>query len=84
MSLNATKKNKKVEGTTYEKSRAHVIVKDGNIEKALNILKRKVKDSSLMKELRDRMEYKKSSAIKRQELLSAKLRQQKERGLTIE
>ncbi len=41
-----------------------VVVKNNNYEKALSIFKRKVKDSNLMFELREREYYKKPSAIK--------------------
>jgi len=80
MSLN-TKNNKQVEGTSYEKCRVRVIVKEGNIDKALGTLKRKSKDYGILKEIRDRMEFIKPSAKRRQEIMSAKLRQQKEGGL---
>jgi len=43
-----------------------VKVKNGNIEKALKEFKRKFKDAHIMEELRDRMEYKKNSVMKRE------------------
>ena len=43
-----------------------VVVKDNNVEKALSIFKRKVKDSNLMFELREREYYKKPSEIKKE------------------
>ena len=43
-----------------------VVVKHNNIEKALGIFKRKVKDSGLMSELREREYYKKPSALKKE------------------
>ena len=51
-----------------------VVVKNNNYEKALSIFKRKVKDSNLMFELREREYYKKPSAIKREQRNKAKLR----------
>ena len=44
-----------------------VVVKNNNYEKALSIFKRKVKDSNLMFELREREFYKKKSEIKAME-----------------
>ena len=43
-----------------------VVVKNNNYEKALSIFKRKVKDSNLMFELREREFYKKPSSIKKE------------------
>ena len=43
-----------------------VVVKNNNIEKALSIFKRKVKDSNLMFELREREFYKKKSEIRKE------------------
>ena len=43
-----------------------VTVKNNNIEKALSIFKRKVKDSKLMLELREREFYKKPSEIRKE------------------
>ena len=43
-----------------------VVVKHNNIEKALGIFKRKVKDSGLMYELREREHYKKPSVLKKE------------------
>ncbi len=43
-----------------------VNIKNGNIEKALKIFKKKIKDSHLMLEIRDRQEYTKPSLKKRQ------------------
>ena len=42
-----------------------VEVRDGNLEKALRLFKKKIKDSRIMLELRDRQEYTKPSLIKR-------------------
>ena len=43
-----------------------VVVKHNNIEKALGIFKRKIKDSGLMYELRERECYKKPSELKKE------------------
>ena len=51
-----------------------VVVKDNNVEKALSIFKRKVKDSNLMYELREREYYKKPSEIKKEIKNKAKAR----------
>ena len=51
-----------------------VKVKHNNIEGALRILKRKIKDSGLMVELRERQYYKKPSAIKSEKKKLGKVR----------
>jgi small subunit ribosomal protein S21 len=51
-----------------------VSVKHNNIEGALRILKRKIKDSGLMVELRERQYYKKPSAIKSEKKKLGKVR----------
>ena len=51
-----------------------VVVKNNNYEKALSIFKRKVKDSNLIFELREREYYKKPSAIKKEIKNKAKAR----------
>ena len=51
-----------------------VVVKNNNVEKALSIFKRKVKDSNLIFELREREYYKKPSAIKKEIKNKAKAR----------
>ena len=51
-----------------------VVVKHNNIEKALGIFKRKVKDSGLMYELREREHYKKPSVLKKEMKNKAKAR----------
>jgi len=43
-----------------------VIVKNNNVERALSIFKRKIKDSGLMYELREREHYKKPSVLKKE------------------
>ncbi len=51
-----------------------VVVKNNNVEKALSIFKRKVKDSNLMFELREREFYKKKSELKKEKKNKAKAR----------
>ena len=51
-----------------------VVVRNNNYEKALSIFKRKVKDSNLMFELREREYYKKPSAIRKEIKNKAKAR----------
>ena len=51
-----------------------VVVKNNNVEKALSIFKRKIKDSNLMFELREREYYKKPSEIKKEIKNKAKAR----------
>ena len=51
-----------------------VVVKNNNYEKALSIFKRKVKDSNLMFELREREFYKKKSEIRKEKKNKAKSR----------
>ncbi len=51
-----------------------VVVRDNKIELALKQFKRKVKDSGLLLELREREFYKKPSDIKRVKKSKAKLR----------
>ena len=51
-----------------------VVVKNNNVEKALSIFKRKIKDSGLMYELREREHYKKPSEIKKEIKNKAKAR----------
>ena len=51
-----------------------VVVKNNNYEKDLSIFKRKVKDSNLMFELREREYYKKPSAIRKEMKNKAKAR----------
>ena len=51
-----------------------VVVKNNNYEKALSIFKRKVTDSNLMFELREREYYKKPSAIRKEIKNKAKAR----------
>ena len=51
-----------------------VVVRNNNVEKALGIFKRKVKDSGLMYELREREHYKKPSVLKKEMKNKAKAR----------
>ena len=51
-----------------------VKVKKNNVEFALRLLKRKIKDSGLMVELRERQYYKKPSAIKSEKRKLCKVR----------
>ena len=51
-----------------------VVVKNNNYEKALSIFKRKVKDSGMMYELREREYYKKPSMVKKEVKNKAKAR----------
>tara|TARA_R100000951_G_C2483315_1_gene132197 strand:+ start:89 stop:295 length:207 start_codon:yes stop_codon:yes gene_type:complete len=55
-----------------------------SIEKAISIFKRKVKESGILLELRERQEYKKPSAVKRKKRAQAKarMRQRKEKRPT--
>ena len=51
-----------------------VVVRNNNVEKALGIFKRKVKDSNLMFELREREFYKKPSEERKEKKNKAKAR----------
>jgi len=51
-----------------------VVVKNGNVEKALRQLKRKVKDSKLLFDLKNREYYKKPSDIRREKRARARFR----------
>ena len=51
-----------------------VIVKNNNIDKALRILKRKIKEDRLFVTLREREHYRKPSDIKREKKAKARLR----------
>ena len=54
-----------------------VIVKNGeNLDKALKRFKRKIEQTQIMKELRERMAFKKSSIKKREQKQKAKYIQQ--------
>ena len=51
-----------------------VVVKNNNYEKALSIFKRKVKESGILYELREREHYKKPSILKKEMKNRAKAR----------
>lgn len=53
-----------------------VKVKDGKIEKALKQLKRKVNQTGMVRELRDREQFTKPSIIRREQVKKAKYIQQ--------
>jgi small subunit ribosomal protein S21 len=55
-----------------------VIVKDGNVEKALRKFKKKVQESGLLQDLRDRETYEKPTTRKKRKKSAAKNRWQKE------
>ena len=58
----------------------YVKVRKGqSIDKALSILKKKVKESKLMVELREREFYKKPSDIRKEKKAKARLRNKKKR-----
>ena len=63
-------KTKQINGGYLE-----VKVKKNNVEFALRLLKRKIKDSGLMVELRERQYYKKPSAVKSEKKKLGKVRQ---------
>ena len=54
-----------------------VKVRNNNVDKALSILKKKVKESKLMLELREREYYKKPSQLKKALKAKARLRSKK-------
>ena len=54
-----------------------VLVRDNNVEKALSKLKKQVKETKLMLDLRDREFYTKTSALKREKNAKARLRMKK-------
>ena len=55
-----------------------VIVKDGNIEKALRKFKKKVQDSGLLQELRDRETYEKPTTRRKRKKSAARNRWRKQ------
>ena len=55
-----------------------VIVKDGNVEKALRKFKKKVQDSGLLQELRDRETYEKPTTQRKRKKSAAKNRWRKQ------
>ena len=58
----------------YQNCLPYVEVNDNNIDKALSLFKRKVKNSGLLKELRDREYYEKQSIKRRKRKKLQKLR----------
>jgi small subunit ribosomal protein S21 len=60
---------------------ASVEVKNGDIQKALKLFKKKVDQSNHIQELKDRREYKKPSVKKREQKNKLLYRLQKERKL---
>ena len=58
----------------------YVKVRNNNVEKALSILKKKVKESKLMLELREREYYTKPSVIKKEKKAKARLRYKKNKN----
>ena len=64
-------RNKKIK---YPRTSLYVNVKDNNVERALSIFKRRVKDSGLLYEIKEKSHYKKPSEIKRDLKNRAKLR----------
>ena len=54
-----------------------VAVRDGKVETAINIFKKKVKNFKILLEYRDRMEYQKPSDKKRRERALSKRRSKK-------
>ena len=55
-----------------------VIVKDGNVEKALRKFKKKVLDSGLLQDLRDRETYEKPTTVRKRKKSAAKNRWRKQ------
>lgn len=55
-----------------------VFVKDGNVEKALRKFKKKVQDSGLLQELRDRETYEKPTTQRKRKKSAAKNRWRKQ------
>ena len=58
----------------------YVKVRNNNVEKALGVLKKKVKESKLMLELREREFYKKPSDVRKEKKSKARLRNKKDRN----
>jgi len=55
-----------------------VIVKDDNVEKALRKFKKKVQDSGLLQELRDRETYEKPTTVRKRKKSAARNRWRKQ------
>ena len=60
-----------------------VTVRNGDVEKALRVFKKKVLTEGLMKELKARKAYEKPSAKKKRKLAEAKRREKKAQSLRI-
>jgi small subunit ribosomal protein S21 len=58
--------------------RRGVLVKDGNVEKALRKFKKKIMESGLLNELRERETYEKPTTLRKRKKSSAKNRWQKQ------
>ena len=58
----------------------YVKVRNNNVEKALGVLKKKVKESKLMLELREREFYKKPSDVRKEKKSKARLRNKKNKN----
>jgi|TARA_B100000035_G_scaffold305003_1_gene305340 ribosomal protein S21 len=56
----------------------YIKVHKGNVEKAISKLKKQVKETKLMLELRENEFYTKPSALKREKRAKARLRQKKQ------
>ena len=50
----------------------NVIVRNGNLEQAMRVLKRKVQKEGIVKELRERQFYKKPSEIRQEKIKQAR------------
>ncbi len=55
-----------------------VIVKDGNVEKALRKFKKKIQDQGLLPELRERETYEKPTTVRKRKKSAARNRWQKQ------
>ena len=60
-----------------------VVVKNGDVDKAIKLFKKKVLSEGLMKELKAREAYEKPSVKKRRKLAEAKRRQKKDLFLRL-
>ena len=54
-----------------------VYVRNDNVEQAMRKFKKKMQDSGLLQDIRDRMEYEKPTALKKRKLSAAKNRWKK-------
>lgn len=55
-----------------------VIVKDGNVERALRKFKKKIQDQGLLQELRERETYEKPTTVRKRKKSAARNRWQKQ------